>query len=35
MGDQVYDPEADREGIVTDVQRGSVFILRLLHGPGI
>lgn len=33
VGDQVHDEDADREGIVTDVQRGTVYILRALHGP--
>ncbi|MFD8685387.1 hypothetical protein [Streptomyces sp. NPDC059651] len=32
VGDQVYDEDADREGIVSDVQGGSVYILRSVYG---
>ncbi|MFL6110280.1 MAG: hypothetical protein ACJ786_02855 [Catenulispora sp.] len=30
VGDTVYDPAADREGIVTDV-KGGVYVLRPVH----
>ncbi|MGW3735743.1 hypothetical protein [Streptomyces sp. NPDC005148] len=32
VGDQVHDEDADREGIVTDVQGGTVYVLRSVHG---
>lgn len=33
VGDQVRDEDARREGIVTDVQWGTVYILRAVNGP--
>ncbi|MCK8681402.1 hypothetical protein [Streptomyces lichenis] len=34
MGDLVLDEDTEREGIVTDVQNGSVWALRPEQGPG-
>ncbi|MER6112448.1 hypothetical protein [Streptomyces hirsutus] len=31
VGDQVYDANADKEGVVTDVKNGT-YVLRPLHG---
>ncbi|MFF1422410.1 hypothetical protein [Streptomyces sp. NPDC058280] len=34
VGDQIRDEDSEREGIVTDVRRGTIYILRPLYGPG-
>ncbi|WP_405459666.1 hypothetical protein OG786_20855 [Streptomyces sp. NBC_00101] len=33
VGDQVRDEEAGRDGVITDVQGGTVYVLRALRGP--
>jgi hypothetical protein len=34
VGDLIHDEDADRRGIVTDVQGGRVWVLRPEAGPG-
>jgi hypothetical protein len=34
VGDQVYDADADKEGVITDVRDGTTYVLRHLHGGG-
>ncbi|MDX3855057.1 MULTISPECIES: hypothetical protein [unclassified Streptomyces] len=34
VGDLIHDEDADRRGIVTDVQGGAVWVLRPELGPG-
>ncbi|WP_432043771.1 hypothetical protein [Streptomyces cadmiisoli] len=33
VGDQVYDSNAEKEGVVTDVKNGTTYVLRPVRSP--